>query len=76
MFKNLNYYASFVSCRIQFIFFLVHSIVLTLALVLAARKQDPRDYDEGVDVFRGICEAFLLIFTLYNLLVELNQLRK
>ena len=47
-----------------------------MALVLAARKQDPRDYDEGVDVFRGICEALLLIFTLYTLLIEVYQLKK
>ena len=60
----------------QFILFLVHTIVLTVALVLAARKQDPRDYDEGVDVFRGICEALLLIFTMYTSLIEVYQLKK
>ena len=49
---------------------------MTLALVLAARKQDPRDYDEGVDVFRVICESFLLIFTLYNFFTEVYQLKK
>ena len=57
-------------------FFLVHTVILTLALVLAARKQDPRDYDEGVDVFRGICEALLLIVTMYTLLIEVYQLKK
>ena len=66
----------YMSCRVQFILFLLHSLILTLSLVLAARKQDPRDYDEGVDVFRGICEGFLLIFTLYTLVIEIYQLRK
>ena len=66
----------YIPCSIQFILFLVHTSILTVALVLAARKQDPRDYDEGVDVFRGICEAFLLIFTLYTLLIEVYQLKK
>ena len=62
--------------RNQFLFFLVHSLVMTLALVLAARKQDPRDYDEGVDVFRGICESVLLIITIYNFATEVYQLKK
>ena len=65
-----------IPCSIQFILFLVHTSILTVALVLAARKQDPRDYDEGVDVFRGICEAFLFIFTFYTLLIEIYQLIK
>lgn len=60
----------------QFIFYLCHSIVMTLALVLAARKRDPRDYDEGVDVFRGICEALLFINTMFTLLVETYQFKK
>ena len=49
---------------------------MTLALILAARKQDPRDYDGGIDIFRGICESFLLIFTLYNFVTEVYQLKK
>ena len=49
---------------------------MTVALVLAARKQDPRDYDEGVDVFRGICESVLLIITIYNFATEVYQLKK
>ena len=65
-----------IPCRFQFIFFLVHCLVLTLALVLAARKQDPRNYDEGVDIFRGMCEGFLIIFTLYTLVIEIYQWQK
>lgn len=68
--------ATFSSYRNQFIFFLFHSVVMTLALVLAARKQDPRDYDEGIDIFRGICEAILLIVTLYTMFIEIYQLKK
>ena len=61
---------------VQFMFFLIHTLVLTLALVLAARKQDPRDYDQGVDVFRGICEGLLLIFIIYTTIIEFYQIRK
>ena len=49
---------------------------MTSALVLAARKTDPRKYDEGVDIFRGICEAVLVLCILYNVLVELYQFKR
>ena len=48
---------------------------LTCALVLAAEKRDPRQYDAPVDVFRGICEGFTLLTVVYNGLAELNHLR-
>ena len=49
---------------------------MTSALVLAAKKSDPRDYKTNVDVFQGICEAAELICTLYNILRELYQLKR
>ena len=49
---------------------------MTLALVLAARKADPREYDEGVDIFRGICEALLLLCITYNVFVEVYQFKR
>jgi len=76
LFIYLTMIATFSSYRIQFIFFLFHSTVMTLALVLAARKQDPRDYDEGIDIFRGICEALFLLVTLYTMLIECYQFKK
>ena len=69
----LNYH---VFCRSQYIFYVIHSIFLTIALVLAARKTDPSSYDEGIDIFRGICEALLLLSIFYNLLVEIYQLKR
>ena len=48
---------------------------LTGALVLAARKEDPREYDDIEDIFRGVCEGISLILIGYNGITELNQLR-
>ena len=53
-----------------------HTVIMTSALVLAARKSDPRHYDTNVDIFRGICEAAELICTLSNILKELYQLTR
>ena len=49
---------------------------MTLALVLAARKTDPREYDEGIDKFRGVCEAFLFLCIIYNVFVEVYQFKR
>ena len=49
---------------------------MTTALVLAAQKADPREYDEGVDILRGICEVFLFLCTMYNVLVKAYQFKK
>ena len=46
---------------------------MTLALVLAAIKTDPREYNVGVDIFRGICEGLLMLCIAYNVLVEVYQ---
>ena len=49
---------------------------MTSALVLAARKSDPRDYDANVDILRAVCEATLLICILWNIPRELYQLKR
>ena len=49
---------------------------MTLALILAAQENDPSNYDDGVDIFRGICEAVLICCILYNVIVETYQLKK
>lgn len=46
---------------------------MTSAFVLAARKANPCDYDEGVDIFRGVCEGLLIFCIIYNVCVELYQ---
>ena len=49
---------------------------MTVALVLAARKSDPLDYSEAVDIFHGTCEAVLFFFVMYNVCREGYQLKK
>ena len=61
--------------RLQFCCFLIVMATLTSALVLAARKQDPRQYNEPVDIFRGLCEAIAALLLGYYGISELNQLR-
>ena len=62
--------------RNQFAFYLLYTAIMTLALVLAARKPDPLDYSEAVDVLRGICEAVMFLFVTYNVCREGYQLKK
>ena len=59
----------------QFAYFLTFLASLTIALVLAVRKPDPRRYDAPEDIFRGLCEAFTLLTICYNTVGELNQMR-
>ena len=49
---------------------------MTSALVLAVRESDPREYDSGIDIFRGICEVLFFLFTMYNVFVEVYQLKR
>ena len=59
--------------RLQGIFYISKVIFMTLALVLAARKTDPFNYDKGIDVFRGICEAFTFLIILWHFASEMFQ---
>ena len=73
---DYNSWLCFISIlRLQFCCFLTVMTTLTCALVLAARKQDPRLYDEPADIFRGICEAIAALLLGYYGISELNQLR-
>jgi len=49
---------------------------MTLALVLAARKVDPLDYSEGVDILRGICEVLLIFSIIYHVFRQMYQLKR
>ena len=60
----------------QFIFYIIHTVIMTSALVLAARKTDPREYDDGIDIFRGICEVIFFLFIIYNACAEANQFKR
>lgn len=46
------------------------------ALIIAARKPRPDVYDSRIDIFRGICEAFVLLFVGWNGISETRQLIK
>ena len=61
--------------RLQFCYFLIVMATLTSALVLAARKQDPRLYNKPVDIFRGLCEVIAALLLGYYGISEINQLR-
>ena len=71
-----NTFLSHALYRNQFAFYLVYTAIMTLALVLAARKSDPLDYNEGIDIFRGLCEAVIFLFVIYNVCREGYQLKK
>ena len=49
---------------------------LVCALVIAARKQRPELYDNKIDIFRGLCEAAVIIFVGWNGLAEGRKLVK
>ena len=71
-----NYIIPTTIFRTQLVFYIIHTAIMTSALVLAAKKANPHDYDEGVDIFRGICEAFLMLCITYNVCVELFQCKR
>jgi len=49
---------------------------MTLALILAARETNPSDYDDDVDIIRGVFEVASLCCMLYNAIVEVSQLKR
>ena len=75
-YHNTFYHIATLLYRNQFAFFLAHTAIMTLALVLAARKPDPLDYNEGIDIFRGMCEVVLILFVTYNVFREGYQFKK
>ena len=52
----------------QFIFYIIHTVIMTSALVLAAKKTDPREHDDGIHIFHGICEALIFLSIIYTLM--------
>ena len=49
---------------------------LACALIIAARKPSPEVYDSRIDIFRGICEAFVMLFVGWNGFAEIRQVIK
>ena len=61
--------------RLQFFWYLLIFLLLTIALVLAAKKPDPRVYNTPLDYFRLICEVILfLVVIVYNGVAEIRQM--
>ncbi len=51
--------------RLYFLHWVLLMSALACALVLAASREDPRVYDQPLDVFRGCCEGLsILLLTL------------
>ena len=62
------------ACRSLFGIFLLYFILLTLALVLAAGKEDPRVYSTPLDGLRLLSELAVFLYTSIGLGVELFKL--
>lgn len=54
-----------------YLFFL---LMLSLALGLAAKEDQPLSYQTGRDRFRGFCEIVSIIFSLFYMVLEIEQL--
>lgn len=59
---------------IEFVLYLVLGLFLTPAIVLAANKSDPRQYNKLLDVFRGICEGVSILVILITGVIELLKM--
>ena len=55
-------------------FYIIHTVIMILALLIAARKANPLAYDDSIDKFRGICEGFLGLFFVYDVYALVHQM--
>jgi hypothetical protein len=62
--------------RFQATLFICFLVTLTFALVVAGSADDPLFYDSPLQILRGLCEMFVALHWLWDLVSELNQLRK
>lgn len=63
-------------CRMQTAMFSLYVVILTFALIAGAEARDPTKYSSGLDIVRAICEVLVLLYSLYGLAAEANQLYK
>ncbi len=63
------------SCRRGLLFYLLQLFLLTIALASAARPDLPLDggYRDPIDIFRGICEAAILLITVVQIGIEVFE---
>ena len=71
---TIHYISNLFCCRSHLAFYIIHTVIMILALLIAARKANPLAYDEGVDIFRGICEGFLVLLFLYDVYALVHQM--
>lgn len=57
----------------QGLFYLLFLLMLSFALGLAAKEDQPLSYQTGRDRFRGICEILSIIFTVIYMGLEIEQ---
>lgn len=70
---TIHYISNIFCCRSHLAFYIIHTVIMILALLIAARKANPLAYDDGIDKFRGICEAFLGLFFVYDVYAMVHQ---
>eukprot|EP00117_Sycon_ciliatum_P006748 scpid21439/ scgid3916/ Transient receptor potential cation channel subfamily A member 1; Ankyrin-like with transmembrane domains protein 1; Transformation-sensitive protein p120 len=56
--------------------FSLYVVVMSMALIFAGDAVDPTQYRSALDIFRAICEVLSVLFCLYGLAAECNQLYK
>ena len=47
---------------------------ISVALIAAAMNDNPRMYDEPVDIFRGVCEGITLLLVTLSFVTELYHI--
>lgn len=57
----------------QLMAYLFFLLVLSLALGLAAKEDQPLHYQTGRDHFRGVCEIVSIIFSVLYMGLEIEQ---
>ena len=57
----------------QGVLYLFFLLMLSLALGLAAKEDQPTKYESSLDRFRGFCEIMSILFSVWYLVLELEQ---
>ena len=60
----------------QFAFYILFLVLMSCAFFLAAKETETDVYQDGVDIFRGICEILTILFCLFYAVSELDQVIK
>lgn len=58
---------------LRFVFFIIYLAALTFAAIRAAYTNDPLDYNEASDVFRILCEVYVIIGWAVHTILEVSE---